>query len=78
MISDRKPNVWEVLVEGGGKTITEKVHAWWSPDFEGTKQSIAHAAVCQAGIRNRGKEVTFSVVSEPKLIGKLGAEAVAA
>lgn len=78
MVSDRKPNVWEVELQSpDGATRTEKVHSFWSPLFDGVKHDIATAARCAATIRNKGK-VQFEVISEPKRIGKLGDEGVAA
>lgn len=78
MTSERKPFVWEVdLQSQDGQTITEKVHAFWSPVFDGVKESIALAARCKATIRNKGK-VQFQAIGEPKLLGRLGDEGVAA
>jgi hypothetical protein len=78
MLSERKPFVWEVeLQKPDGKTITEKVHAHWSPDFDGVKESVSLAARCKATIRNQGN-VQFQAIGEPKLLGRLGDEAVAA
>lgn len=79
MTNERKPFIWEVKLQsaGDGETITEKVSAFWSPAFEGTKESIALAARCKAAIRNKGK-VQFQALGEPKLLGRLGDECVAA
>ena len=78
MNSDRKPFVWEVKIQSQeGKEYTEKVSAFWSPVFEGVKESIALAARCQATLRNKGK-VQFQALGEPKLLGRLGDEGVAA
>lgn len=79
MAFERKPFVWEVKLQGGtdGKTIVEKVHSFWSPKFEGVKESIALAARCKATIRNKGK-AQFQAIGEPKLLGRLGDEGVAA
>jgi hypothetical protein len=77
MAFERKPHVWEVTLQADdGKTYTEKVSAFWSPVFEGVKESIALAARCAATIRNKGK-VQFQVIGEPKLLGRLGDEGVA-
>lgn len=78
MTNERKPHVWEVKLQAkDGETYTEKVSAFWSPVFEGVKESIALAARCQATIRNKGK-VQFQVLGEPTLLGRLGDEGVAA
>lgn len=78
MTNERKPHVWEVKLQADdGKTYTEKVSAFWSPLFDGVKESIALAARCQATLRNKGK-VQFQVLGEPKLLGRLGDEGVAA
>lgn len=79
MTSERKPFIWEVKLQAaeGGETYTEKVSAFWAPVFEGVKESIALAARCQATIRNKGK-VQFQAIGEPKLLGRLGDEGVAA
>lgn len=71
MTTERKPFEWEVELQSGadGKTITEKVLAFWSPTCEGIKESIALAARCKATIRNKGK-VQFQAVGEPKLLGR--------
>lgn len=70
MTKDRKPFEWEVQLQSqDGKLITEKVSAFWSPDFEGIKADIGVAARCKAWLRNK-KKVTFQVVGEPKLIGR--------
>lgn len=76
---ERKPFIWEVELQGGndGKTIKEKVQAFWSPTYDGVKESIALAARCKATIRNKGK-VQFQALGEPKLLGRLGDEGVAA
>lgn len=72
MTSERKPFEWEVTLQQGsdGQTITEKVLAFWSPTYDGIKESIALAARCKATIRNKGK-VQFQAVGEPKLIGRV-------
>lgn len=78
MTLDRQPFVWEVELQAkDGQTTKEKVQAFWSPVFEGVKESIALAARCQATIRNKGK-VQFQALGEPKLLGRLGDEGVAA
>lgn len=78
MTSDRKPFVWEVKLQAeDGKQYVEKVHAFWSPVFEGVKESVALAARCQATIRNKGK-VQFQALGDPALLGRLGDEGVAA
>jgi len=78
MAFERKPHIWEVeLQTPEGKTTTEKVSAYWSPTFDGIKESVANAARCAATIRNKGK-VQFQVIKEPTLIGRLGDEGVAA
>ena len=72
MTIERRPFEWEVDLQSSadGKTITEKVFAYWSPTFDGIKDSIALAARCKATIRNKGK-VQFQAVGEPKLIGRV-------
>lgn len=79
MSTERQPFVWEVDLQSSadGKTITEKVQAFWSPTSDGIKESIALAARCKATIRNKGK-LQFQAIGEPKLLGRLGAEGVAA
>lgn len=78
MAFERKPFVWEVeLQASNGETVTEKVQAFWSPLFDGVKESIALAARCKATVRNKGK-LQFQALSEPKLLGRLGDEGVAA
>lgn len=75
MTSDRKPFEWEVQLQSqDGKQITEKVRAFWSPEYDGVKESIALAARCKAWLRNK-KKVTFQVLGEPKLIGRVEANA---
>lgn len=70
MTSDRKPFEWEVPLQAkDGKTYMEKVSAFWSPDFDGVKDSIAIAARCKAWIRNK-KNVEFQIIGEPKLLGR--------
>lgn len=77
MSFDRKHFVWEVKLQSpDGKTMAEKVSAFWTPDFEGVKESIGLAARCKAAIRNKGK-VQFQTLGEPKLLGRLGDEGVA-
>lgn len=74
----RTPNVWEVKLQASnGETTVEKVHSFWSPVFDGVKESIALAARLQAWIRNK-KKVEFQAIAEPVLLGKLGDEGVAA
>lgn len=78
MTSERQPFIWEVKLQSqDGQEITEKVSAFWSPAYEGVKESIALAARCKAWLRNK-KKVTFQVLGEPKLLGRLGDEGVAA
>lgn len=78
MAFERKPFIWEVKLQAAdGKEYLEKVSAFWSPLYEGVKDSIALAARCQATIRNKGK-VQFQALGEPKLLGRLGDEGVAA
>jgi hypothetical protein len=68
--SDRKPFEWEVtLQKPDGDTMIEKVTAFWSPTYEGVKESIALAARLKAWIRNK-KKVEFQVLGEPKLLGR--------
>lgn len=75
MLSERHAFEWEVELQSpDGKTITEKVRAFWSPAYEGVKDGIALAARCKATIRNKGK-VQFQAVSEPKLLGRVDEEA---
>lgn len=72
MISDRKPFEWSVKLQSqDGKELTEKVTAFWSPAYEGIKESIALAARCKAWLRNK-KKVNFQVIGEPELIGRVG------
>lgn len=66
---ERTPNIWEVPLLGGGKTITEKVRSFWDPAKDGVKADIATAARCKATIRHKGNP-EFGVVSEPVLLGK--------
>ena len=71
MTLDRKPFQWEVKLQAqDGKELTEKVEAYWSPEFEGVKESVALAARCKAWLRNK-KKVTFQVLGEPKLLGRV-------
>ena len=78
MAFERKPFVWEVELQSqDGQTIKEKVQAFWSPVFDGVKESIALAASCKATLRQKGN-VQFQVLGEPKLLGRLGDEGVAA
>jgi len=78
MTFKRQPFVWEVTLQAqDGKEYTEKVSAFWSPSFDGVKESIALAARLKAWIRNKRK-VEFAVLGEPKLLGRLGDEGVAA
>lgn len=68
--SDRKPFEWEVKLQSpDGKEITEKVLAFWSPTYEGVKESIALIARLKAWIRNK-KKIEFQVLGEPKLLGR--------
>lgn len=77
MAFERKPFVWEVKLQAvGGETITEKVQAFWSPKFDGVKESIAKAARFKA-LRRQKDKVDFQVLGEPKLLGRLGDEGVA-
>lgn len=79
MAFERQPFVWEVELQSqDGKTITEKVQAFWSPAFDGVKESIALAARCKATLRNKANKIQFQVLGEPKLLGRLGDEGVAA
>lgn len=79
MTSERKPYVWEVQLQASnGETVTEKVSAFWSPVFDGVKESIALAARCKATIRNKKEGLQFQALGEPKLLGRLGDEGVAA
>lgn len=76
MTSERRPFVWEVRLQAqDGKDYTEKVQSFWSPTYEGVKESIALAARLKAWIRNK-KKVEFQVLSDPVLLGRLGDEAV--
>ncbi len=78
MTRERKPHIWEVTLHTqDGKEHTEKVTAFWSPLYDGVKESVALAARCKATIRNKGK-VQFQALGEPKLLGRLGDEGVAA
>ena len=47
MTIERRPFEWEVDLQSSaeGKTITEKVFAYWSTTFDGIKESIALAAL---------------------------------
>jgi len=75
MTLNRQAFQWEVQLQSpDGKEITEKVEAYWSPDYDGVKESIALAARCKAWLRNK-KKVTFEVLGEPKLIGRKEATA---
>jgi hypothetical protein len=57
---------WEVRVgDKEGATAVEGVTAYWSPDHELTRESVAQAACCQAKART-GR--THLAVTEPKLI----------
>jgi hypothetical protein len=68
--SDRKPFEWEVKLQSpDGKEITEKVLAFWSPSYDGVKESIALAARLKAWIRNK-KKIEFQVLGDPVLIGR--------
>lgn len=72
MSYERKPFEWEVELQSGtdGKTITEKVFAFWSPNSDGIKESIALAARCKATLRNKSK-IQFQAVGDPKLLGRV-------
>lgn len=76
MTLNREPFEWEVQLQadagGEGKTLTEKVQAYWSPTFDGVKESIKLAARCKARIRHKGK-VNFQAIGEPKLLGRVAA-----
>lgn len=78
MTFKRRPFVWEVKLQAkDGKEYVEKVQAYWSPTFDGVKESIALAARLKAWIRNKRK-IEFAVIGEPTLLGRLGDEGVAA
>lgn len=79
MAFERKPFIWEVKLQASnGETVTEKVSAFWSPVFDGVKESIALAARCKATIRNKKEGLQFQAIGEPTLLGRLGDEGVAA
>lgn len=65
----RTPKEWKVKLQSkDGKQITETVKSFWTPDFEGVKDSIALAARCKARIRNENK-FEFQSIGEPELVG---------
>lgn len=64
---------WEVtcVAEGTGQTVTEKVRAHWSPDFDGIKETIKEVAAVQAWWKT-DKRVNFApieVVGGPVQLG---------
>lgn len=68
MTNERTPSDWEVQLQSpDGKVMTEKVSAYWSPDYDGVKESVAIAGRCKAWLRNK-KKIDFQIIGEAKLI----------
>lgn len=68
MAFERTPREWSVKLQGNdGSTVTETVKAFWSPTFEGVKESIAVAARCKAWLRSK-KKIAYQAVGEPELV----------